>query len=143
MTNEKDLFIGKLQPNAIKLECANGEILISGGISSVRLSCMDENRNPLTTRVDDVLYLPQAHSNLMSLRQLSEKGIDFKAVGDKMTLHRLGKTVATGVRTGRVFLLNSLKWSSKVLSSKEIIYRASTHSSAVRQDCRLGHPGHI
>ena len=142
MTNEKDLFIGKLQPNATKLECANGEILTSGGIGSVRLSCMDENRNPLTTRVDDVLYSPQAHSNLMSLGQLSEKGIDFKAVGNKMTLHRLGKTVATGVRIGRVFLLNSLRWSSKVLSSKKIIYRASTRSSETRQHCRLGHPGH-
>ncbi len=58
MTNEKDLLIGKLQPNATKLECANGKILASGGIGSVRLSCMDENRNPLTTRVDDVLYSP-------------------------------------------------------------------------------------
>ncbi len=120
MTNKKDLFIGKLQPNATKLECANGQILISGRIGSVRLSCIDENRNPLTTRVDDVLYSPQAHSNLMSLGQLSEKGIDFKAVGDKMTLHRLGKTVATRVQIGRVFLLNSLRWSSKVLSSKRL-----------------------
>ncbi len=78
----------------------------------------------------------------MSLRQLSEKGIDFKAVGNKMTLHRLGKTVATGVRIGRVFLLNSLRWSSKVLSSKEIIYRASICSSETFQHCRLGHHGH-
>lgn len=97
MTNEKDLFIEKLQPNARKLECANGQFLISGGIGLVCLSYMNENRNPLTTCVDDVLYSPQAHSNLMSLRQLSEKGIDFKAVGNKMTFHRLGKTVATGV----------------------------------------------
>ena len=58
---------------------------------------MDENRNPLTTRVDNVLCSPQASSNLMSLGQLSEKGINFKAVGNEMTLHRLGKTVATGV----------------------------------------------
>ena len=59
MINEKDLFIRKLQPNATKLECANGDILISRGIGSVCLSCMNENRNPLTVPVDDVLYSPQ------------------------------------------------------------------------------------
>ena len=78
---EKDLFIRRLQPNATKLECANGEILTSGEIVSVHLSRMNEDRNPLTTRVDDVLYPPQTHSNLISLGQSSEKGIDFKAVG--------------------------------------------------------------
>ena len=67
MTNEKDLFIRKPQLNAIKLECVNRQILISKRIGSVRIFCMDENRNPLTTRVDDVLYSPQAYSNLMSL----------------------------------------------------------------------------
>ena len=48
---------------------------------SVHLSRMNEDRNPLTTRVDDVLYPPQTHSSLISLGQSSEKGIDFKAVG--------------------------------------------------------------
>ena len=62
---------------------------------------MDENRNLLTTHVDNVLYSLQAHFNLMSLGQLSEKGIDFNAVGNQMILHRLGKTVATGVQIGR------------------------------------------
>lgn len=59
-----------------------------------------------------------------------------------MTLHCLGKTVATGGQIGWVFLLNSLRWSSKVLSSKKIIYRASTCSSQMRQHCYLGYPGH-
>lgn len=89
MTNEKDLFIAKFQPNATKLEYANREILISRGIGFVYLSCMDENSNPLTTHIDDVLYLSQAHSNLISLGPLNKKGIDFKVVGDKIILHYL------------------------------------------------------
>lgn len=97
MTNEKDLFIGKLQPNTTKLECANRQILISGRIFSMYPSCMNENRNPLTTSVNDVLYLPQVYSYLMLLGQLSEKEIDFKSVENKIILHYLVKTIATGI----------------------------------------------
>ena len=97
MTNEKDLFIGRLQPNVIKLKCANREIFTSKRMGLVCLSCIDENRNPLTTYINNDLYSPEAHSNLMSLDQLSKKGIDFKAVGNKITLDCLGKTVATGL----------------------------------------------
>lgn len=58
----------------------------------------------------------------MSLGQLSEKDIDFNVVRDKIIFHHLGKTVITGIPIGWVFFFNSLKWFSKVLSSKKIIY---------------------
>lgn len=55
MTNIKDLFIGKLQPSAIKLECANRQIFISEGIGFVCLSCMNDNRNSLPIHIDNIL----------------------------------------------------------------------------------------
>lgn len=57
ITNKKDLFIRKLQLNIIKLEYVNKKIFISKKIGSVCLFCIDENRNPLTTFVDNILYL--------------------------------------------------------------------------------------
>lgn len=97
MINEKKLFIQKLQPNVIKLECANREIFIFEGICFVRLSYMDENRSSLITHIDNVLYSLQAHFNLMLFGQLSKKGIDFKTIRDKITLHHLEKTIVTKV----------------------------------------------
>lgn len=61
MTNEKKLFIGKLQPNVTKLEYANKKFLIFARITSVYLSCMNENKNPLTTYIYDILYLSQTY----------------------------------------------------------------------------------
>lgn len=94
MTNEKDLFTEKLQPNATKLKYANRKILIFEEIGFICLSCIDKNRNPLTTCVDNVLYLPAACSNLMSLGHLSEKSIYFKIIENMIILHCLRKTVA-------------------------------------------------
>lgn len=65
ITNKKNLFIRKLQLNITKLECANRKIFTSGEISFVCLFYIDENRNPLTTRVDNILYSPQVCSNFI------------------------------------------------------------------------------
>lgn len=54
--NEKDLFIRKLQLNTTKLEYANKKIFTSKKIGSICFFCIDKNKNPLTTSVDNVLY---------------------------------------------------------------------------------------
>lgn len=96
MTNKKNLFIGKLQPNIIK-EFINRKNLIFRGIRFVCFSYIDKNKNLLNTRIDDVLYLSQACLNFISLDQLSEKDIDFKAVGNRIILYCWEKTITNGV----------------------------------------------
>lgn len=98
MINKKDVFIEKLQPNVTKLEYANREIFISREIDSVYLFYIDENRNQLTIYVNDILYSSQNLSYLMSLGQLSKKGIDFKDIKNKMILYYLRKTVIIRVQ---------------------------------------------
>lgn len=58
---------------------------------------MDENRNPLTTFINSVLFSLQAYSNSMSFGQFSKKVIDFKVVGKKIIFYHLEKTIATRV----------------------------------------------
>lgn len=67
MTNKKNLFIKKFQPNAIKLKYTYRKILTSREISSICLFYIDKNKNTLTTYVDNFLYLTQAYLNPMSL----------------------------------------------------------------------------
>lgn len=56
ITNKKDLFIGQFQANAIKLKYTNRIILTFREIGSICLFYIHENRNILTTHVDNILY---------------------------------------------------------------------------------------
>lgn len=51
--------------------------------------------------------MPNAKANLLSLGQLSEKGVDIRKIGARTYLHQSGKTVMTGSRIAPVWLMNS------------------------------------
>ena len=74
-------------------------------MGKTRLPCLKEDGSASSTTINDVLYVPEAKANLLSLGQLSERGVDMKTTGARMYLHRGGKTVMMGSRIGRVWLI--------------------------------------
>lgn len=107
--------------SSTKIECANGDYLFAKGVGKIRLSCVKEDGSASSTTINDVLYVPEAKANLLSPGQLSERGVDMKTTGARMDLHRGGKTLMTGSRIGRVWLINSVNWQLRALSAREVV----------------------
>lgn len=81
-----------LADSSTKIECANGDYLLAKGIGKIRLSCLNEDGSGSSTTINYVLYVPETKLNLLSLGQLSERGVDFKITGARMYLPQGGKT---------------------------------------------------
>lgn len=141
LTSDRNVFIGKLDEASTKIECANGNFLLAQGVGKIKLSCLKEDGSSSSTTINDVLYVPNAKANLLSLGQLSEKGVDVKTTGAGMYLHRSGKTVMIGSRIGRVWLMNNTHWPMKALSAREVVMKAIKKSKNDICHVRLGHLG--
>ena len=81
------MFVGRLTESSIRIECANGNNLTARSVGKIKLSCLKEDGSASSTTINDVLYLPKAKANLLSLGQLSEQGVEMKTKGAKMYLH--------------------------------------------------------
>ena len=87
----------------------------------IRLSCLKEDGSKSSTTINDVLYVPEAKTNLLSLGQLSKQGMDIKNNGAKMYLHRGKKTVMMGSKIDRVWLMNNVNWPMRTISAREVV----------------------
>ena len=141
LTSERNVFIGRLEESSTKIECANGNYLLAKGVGKIRLSCLKEDGSASSTTINDVLYVPEAKANLLSLGQLSERGVDIKTIGAKMYLHRGKKTVMTGSRIDRVWLMNNVNWPMRALSAREVVKKALRKGKNDILHARLGHMG--
>ena len=95
---EKNVFVGNLTESSTGIECANGNHPTAKGIGNIKLSCLNEDSLESLATINDVLDLPKAKANLLSLGQLSEQGVDMKTRGPRMYLHRGGKTVMARIK---------------------------------------------
>ena len=118
------MFVGRLTESLTRIEFANGNYLPAKGVGKIKLSCLKDNGSASSTTINAVLYIPEAKANLLSLAQLSERGLDVRTPIAKMYLHRSGKTVMTGSRIGRVWLMNSITWPVRVLLAREVVVKA-------------------
>lgn len=65
------MFAGEIRPHSSFLECASGNLAISG-IGSVRLETAET-----VIKIDNVLFVPELSVNLVSLIKLEEKGVRY------------------------------------------------------------------
>ena len=96
------MFISHLTKSLAKIEYANRNHLLAKGVGKIRLSCLKKNGFASITVINDVLYIPEAKANLLSLGQLSEQKIDMKTTGTRIILSKEEKTVRTRSKLGRV-----------------------------------------
>jgi hypothetical protein len=57
------------------------------------------------TPIADVIHVPSIGFNLLSIRQLTARGITYEFVGEIAILSRRRETVATSTRKGMVYTL--------------------------------------
>ncbi len=87
----------------------------------IRLPCLKEDDSASSSTINDNLYFPEVKVNLLSLGQLSERGVDMKTTGVRICLHQGEKTVMTGSKIDRVWLMNSINWPIGALSAREVV----------------------
>ena len=141
LTFEKNVFVGNLTESSTGIECANGNHPTAKSIGNIKLSCLNEDSLESLAAINDVLDLPEAKANLLSLGQLSEQGVDMKIRGPRMYLHRGGKTIITGSRIERVWLMNSINWPMRALYAREVVTKALKNGKNDILHARLGHMG--
>ena len=123
LISKKIVFVRCLTESLTRIEYANGNYLTAKGVGKIKLSCLKEDSLASLTMINDVVYIPEAKANLLSLGQLNEQGLDMRTTGTKIYLNRGGKTVMTGSRIGHVWIMNSITWSVRVLSAREIVVK--------------------
>ena len=78
------MFVGNLIESLTGIECANGNHPTAKDIENIKLSCLNEDSLELLATINDILDLPKAKANLLSLGQLSEQKVDMKTRSPKM-----------------------------------------------------------
>lgn len=74
ITPNRDFFIpGSLKPHKISIKCANKSLISSRGIGDVNIVWEDDNRTSRNITIRDVLYIPEAGDNLISIGMLTKK----------------------------------------------------------------------
>ncbi len=81
LTSEKTVFVRRLTESSTRIECANGNYLTAKGVGKIKLSCLKEDGSASSNTINDVLYIPEAKANLLSLGQLSEQGVNMRTIG--------------------------------------------------------------
>jgi hypothetical protein len=95
-----------------------------------------------TIKVTNVLWIPKADGNLLSLGQLNDNGIEISVTQDgAMQLHKGGRTYMRGFKVQRVWWLKQLNYTPRVFSAKEVVRKAFDRTRNERLHARLGHPG--
>lgn len=95
---DKRLFIS-LKADSQVVVCANGEEMTAAGRGDVRLHWQDTDDSIHTIKVTNVLWIPKADGNLLSLGQLNDNGIEISVTQDgAMQLHKGGRTYMRGFK---------------------------------------------
>jgi hypothetical protein len=126
----------------VNVECANGTAITAKWKGDLKLNTEGDAGQLKTITVRNAIYTPGATGTLISLGQLSENGIDFHTKGNTMTLERVGKLYARGIRTNRrLWILKQLNYVPKAFSANEVVLKASIRTKQELLHARLGHPG--
>ena len=139
LTSEKSVFVGRPIESSTKIECANSNYLTTKGVRKIKLSCLKEDGLASSITINDVLYVSEAKANLLSLGQLSERGVDMRTIGAKIYLHRGEKTVMTRSKIRQVWLMNSITWLVRAMSAREVVLKALKKDKNDILHERLGH----
>ncbi|KAI0994484.1 hypothetical protein K3495_g13698 [Podosphaera aphanis] len=144
ITPNRDLFkSGSLKPYRISIKCADNKFIVFGGIGDVELIWENDNRSARSLTKRDVLYIPNASDNLISIGMLVKKGINIQSYNTKLYLFKteISNPLLIGVITGAkiwkvqrifqdfAFTTNDIQSLSRHRSQQELLH------------ARLGHMG--
>lgn len=94
------------ESNSVQVVMANGNHTKSGGHGSGFVKCVDGAGEAIDVRLDNVLYVPELDSGLISVSKIADKGYDvlFKQNSVEI-IDKSKKVVALGMRSGGLYML--------------------------------------
>ncbi|RKF81555.1 hypothetical protein GcC1_024035, partial [Golovinomyces cichoracearum] len=143
ITNRKDVFEKSIQSSNQQIIVANGQIIQAQGRGSILIPWESSQAKPKLLRIRDVLYVPQASENLLSLGQLNKNGISFRTDKNGIILEKNNKLWARGTRYHRIYHLNQPHIFQKAFSTDVITERLMKKSDQEIIHARLRAPWKI
>ncbi len=132
VTNQKAFLHDFCDSRTVPIRYGSGEVLDSCGMGTVRLLVDGSQRITL----QEVLYVPQAPANLISIRRVTQKGVKTLFEDDVCQLVHGKVTIATARSSGGLYKLQS---SVECAEGAEVLL--SVNESAELWHRRLGHAG--
>ena len=127
-----DAFISQISSVKVPIQIADGTTIHSEGKGDVRIfwKRSEASKHLKSTILRDVLYVPKASVNLISLGTLSEKGSTLVCKGKDMLVYREEKLLFRGTRSNRVWTIpDKSEFAHSSISNVDTLHEI------------LGHPG--
>jgi len=105
MTSNPNFFEGLRRCNDERLRLANGKYVEIHGVGDGNILCQDEAGKCTNVKVKDVFYVPSLEESLLSVRKLTEKGIQVKFEEKKCRIMHKDKVIAVGNLNGNLYRL--------------------------------------
>ncbi|KAI1004178.1 hypothetical protein K3495_g4036 [Podosphaera aphanis] len=134
---------GSLKPYRISIKCADNKFIVSDGIGDVELIWEDDNRSARSLTIRDVLYIPNASDNLISIGMLVKKGINIQSYNTKLYLFKTetSNPLLIGVITGAKIWKVQRIFQDFALTTNDIQSLSRHRSQQELLHARLGHTG--
>lgn len=122
IVNSKSDYIDFSECNNDKVHVLNDQVLLSKGIGTIRINVLNAYNQVSLVKVTNVLYIPEAGGNLLSVSKLTAQG--FKVNFDKKSCIILDssgtKQIAIGDQTGNLYKLRKTEMANLVCEHKSV-----------------------
>lgn len=105
MTSNKDFFEELDQTRKIDIRLADGESREACGIGMGKLKCLNDKNQIVEVKVTDVLYVPSLEGSLLSVKRLTEKGLQVKFEDNKCRIIKGRKVIAVADESSNLYKL--------------------------------------
>lgn len=133
LTNDRSLFIEKIQPKTWDFTTAGGQVIRSEGVGTVRIALADG----AAIELKGVALVPECESNLISLGQLRDSRITYHDENSFMMLMQDGVPIAQARRDRNLFVLD-LATPGKVMQAN-----VTTNNKHAMVITGRGRPAHL
>lgn len=119
MTNNADFFEAMDSSVHDNVYLADGNKILSKGVGTGKLKVADQNGEPLTVTLKDVLYVPTLAGNLLSISKITEQGFSVSFEKNGCKIKRNDDAFIDGERAGNLY---HLKQSHRLLLVKKGVH---------------------
>lgn len=107
MTSNKVFFEELDQTRKIDIRLTDGESREACGIGMGKLKCLNDKNQIIEVKVTDVLYVPSLEGSLLSVKRLTEKGLQVKFEDNKCHIIKGRKVIAVADESSNLYKLRT------------------------------------
>ena len=138
MTWEKELFFEYRELTGSTVKVGDGRTVEAMGEGTVRLSVYREDGKLHTLSMVNVLHVPELSCNLMSVRQITDRGFLIQFKNDRCRIKSVcGVTVAGGIKRGNRYVMEGRSERPEVLGEANVV-TVSDRNLWHRRLCHIG-----